>query len=290
MTGFARIDRAIDDFLWNWELKGVNGRNLDVRCRLPAGYESLEGFVRASIAERLKRGNITASLTVRERQPSQAIKVNESALLQIEHVIEELRVRLGAEPPRLDGILALRGVLEFEDAPPDEAITAERLAGIRESFLLALSAMMEMRLEEGATLAHVISGRLGEVETLRQQAAVIAETQSTSLRDRLSKKIAELLPPIAALSEERLAQEVALLAQRADVREELDRLAAHVAAATKLLAEGGAVGRKFDFLCQEFNREANTLCSKADDLALTGIGIELKAVIDQLREQVQNIE
>ena len=290
MTGFARIDRALDDFVWSWELKGVNGRNLDVRCRLPAGYESLDTFVRAKAAEQLRRGNVSVTLNVNERQLRQVIKITERALEQIERLIADLRKRVEAAPPRLDGLLALRGVLEIEEAPPDAELSAKRLDAIRGSFDAALDSFGQMRLEEGRAIATIIARQLADLEELRQQALARANAQPGALKERLQKKIAELLAPILAIGEERLAQEAALLAQRADVREELDRLAAHHASARKLLDGGGAIGRKLDFLCQEFNREANTLCSKADDLDLTNIGIELKAAIEQLREQVQNIE
>ncbi len=290
MTGFARIDRALEDFLWTWELKGVNGRNLDLRCRLPVGYESLDSFVRAAAAGRLKRGNLTVTLSVSERQTRQVFRINEGALAQIAGLVGALRARIEAAPPRVDGLLALRGVLEVVESPPDEELTQARLSAIRDSFSAALDALAGMRLDEGAALASIVHRQLDAVEGMRMSALGLAETQPGALRDRLLRKMAELLPPAQALSEERLAQEVALLAQRADVREELDRLAAHVTAARRLLEGGGAIGRKFDFLCQEFNREANTLCSKADDLALTNLGIELKAAIEQLREQVQNIE
>jgi uncharacterized protein (TIGR00255 family) len=231
MTGFARIERAQDGFLWSWELKGVNARNLDVRCRLPAGYESLEGFVRTTTADRLKRGNVAVTLYVNERQARQVIRINENALSQIERLIDHVRGRIDAERPRLDGLLALKGVLEIEEAPPDEELNAKRLAAIRESFTEALDAFTRMRLEEGGALAAIITRQLAEVERLRASATTLAEAQPIAVRDRLQRKLAELLAPAMSLGEDRLAQEVALLAQRADVREELDRLGAHFTAA-----------------------------------------------------------
>ncbi len=290
MTGFARRQGSIGDFLWAWELKCVNGRNLDVRCKLPGGYEPLDGFVRTASAERLKRGNLSINLIVDDKQAAPAFRVNEAALAQLGAVLESLKGKIDAAPPRLDGLIGLRGVLEIEEQVVAPEILEQRLKAMQTDFVAALADLQRARLEEGAKLDAITRQHLAEIERLSKAAAGAAAAQPAALRARLAKQIAELLPPVVTLPEERLAQEVALLAAKADVREELDRLAAHVAAARGLLDQGGAIGRRLDFLCQEFNREANTLCSKADDLALTNIGIELKAAIEQLREQAQNIE
>lgn len=290
MTGFARMDGAIEDFSWTWELKSVNGRNLDIRCRLPASFESLEPIIRSTASDLLKRGNVNVSLSVDDHARTGSFRVNEAALSQIEALMRDLGPRLNAAPPRLDGLLALRGVLEVEDATPAPDVAERRLQALQQSLVAALQQLHEMRRAEGQRLGNLILGHLDEIERLRAAAAVIAATQPELLRKRLNEQLATLLASQVPLGEERLAQEVLLLVAKADIREELDRLAAHVAAARTLIAGGGPVGRKLDFLCQEFNREANTLCSKASELALTNIGIDLKAAIEQLREQIQNIE
>lgn len=290
MTGFARRQGSLDGFLWAWELKCVNGRNLDVRCRLPAGLDALDGFVRAACAERLKRGNLSITLTADDRQTTPTFRINEAALAQIGHLLEGLKGKFDAAPPRLDGLISLKGVLEVEEQQVAPDVAERRVQAMQTDFIACLEDLQQARLEEGKKLAGITRQHLGEIERLGKAAAASAAAQPAALRERLAKQIAELMPPAVALPDERLALEVALLAAKADVREELDRLTAHVAAVRGLLDQGGAIGRRVDFLCQEFNREANTLCSKADDLALTNIGIELKAAIEQLREQAQNIE
>jgi len=290
MTGFARRQGSLDDFLWAWELKCVNGRNLDVRCRFPAGLDSLDGFVRAACAERLKRGNLSVTLTADDKQSAPTFRINEAALAQIGKLLDGLAGKINASPPRLDGLIGLKGVLEIEEQEVAPETSERRIQAMQADFIACLQDLQQARLDEGKKLTTITRQHLSEIERLGKAAAGSAATQPAALRERLAKQIAELLPPAVTLPEERLAQEVALLAAKADVREELDRLNAHVAAVRGLLDQGGAIGRKLDFLCQEFNREANTLCSKADDLALTNLGIELKAAIEQLREQAQNIE
>jgi uncharacterized protein (TIGR00255 family) len=290
MTGFARRQGSLDDFLWAWELKCVNGRNLDVRCRFPAGFDGLDGYVRAACAERLKRGNLSVTLTTDDKQSAPTFRINEAALAQITRLLDSLAGKINAAPPRLDGLIGLKGVLEIEEQEVAPEASERRIQAMQADFVACLADLQQARLEEGKKLATITRQHLKEIERLGKAAAGSAAAQPAALRERLAKQIAELLPPVVTLPEERLAQEVALLAAKADVREELDRLNAHVAAVRGLLDQGGAIGRRLDFLCQEFNREANTLCSKADDLALTNLGIELKAAIEQLREQAQNIE
>jgi uncharacterized protein (TIGR00255 family) len=291
MTGFARAEGADGDLRWTWEVKSVNGRNLDVRVRVPSGFEALEPAVRTAVPERLKRGNISVGLVLtRSQQPGRA-RINKELLEQVIVLAEEVRQRLKTEPPRPDGLLAVRGVVEpaeEEDLPEEqrEARTAKMAA----DFGKALAALAQMRQEEGARLAAIVGQQLNDIERCCGAASTSAAAQPAALQGRLKQQVEMLLGTAPALPEERLAQELALLITKADVREELDRLGVHIAAARKLLKDGGAVGRKFDFLCQEFNREANTLCSKSVDSELTAIGLDLKAAIDQMREQVQNIE
>ena len=296
MTGFARGEGVDAPELhpglhWAWELKSVNGRNLEVRCRLPPGFEALEPVARAAVAERCKRGNVTVNLTLARGSEPPRVRINRELLDQLIALAGELQGRINAEPPRLDGLISVRGVVEVvEEAEPSEEQRTERTSRLTASLGRAIEALVAMRRDEGRKLAGLVGAHLDGIESLCARAAATAAAQPAALKARLKQQVEALLDASPALPEERLAQEAALLVTKADVREELDRLAAHVAAARKLLAEGGAVGRKFDFLCQEFNREANTLCSKSADVELTAIGLDLKATIDQLREQVQNIE
>jgi uncharacterized protein (TIGR00255 family) len=290
MTGFARTEGAVGDFDWTWELKSVNGRNLDLRCRFPSGYEHLDGFVRARATESLKRGNVAVTLTIDDASSQGRLAVNRAALDQVLAIVKEIGTQVAAQPARLDGLLGLKGVLELELPKIEEAEAARRTEALQHGLGKAMESLGEMRRQEGARLATLILGHLTEIERLCNAAAASAGAQPLAIRQKVERQFAELLQGLTPLSEERLAQEAAMLAGKADVREELDRLAAHIAAARTLITGGGAVGRKLDFLCQEFNREANTLCSKSADIGLTTIGIELKAAIEQLREQIQNLE
>lgn len=291
MTGFARAEGEHLGLLWTWEIKSVNGKGLDVRCRLPGGLDGVEGAARAAVAARLKRGNVSANLSFVRPASGGAVTVNREALDRLLAVAEDLRRRLpDCAPPSIDGLLGLKGVLEVVEEQPDEvhrqALEKAILAGLDG----ALDRLALVRAEEGARLAAVLDGHLTAIDELCAEATGAAATQGEAIKARLFAQVRELLGAVPALPEERLAQEAALLLLKADVREELDRLASHIAAARALMAEGVNVGRRFDFLCQEFNREANTLCSKAAGGELTRIGLALKATIDQLREQVQNIE
>jgi len=290
MTGFARLDGDAQGLGYAWELRSVNNRGLDLRLRLPPGFEGLEPRLRKEIGRRISRGSVAASLTVTRPAGQARFRINREALQQILDLVRELDSRIEAEPPRLDGLLALRGVLETVEEDGDAPVREAREAAIAAGFAAVLENMLEMRRSEGATLAQVIAGRLDEVAALTARARETASVQPEAIRKRLRQMVAELLEASPALSEERLAQEAALLIQRADATEELDRLSAHVEAARELLAEGGPIGRRLDFLCQELNREANTLCSKSADLELTRIGLAVKAAVEQLREQVQNVE
>jgi uncharacterized protein (TIGR00255 family) len=296
MTGFARAEGADAPDMhpglhWAWEVKSVNGRNLDVRCRLPIGFEVLESVARSAVAARFKRGNVSVGLTLSRGSEPPRARINRELLDQLVALAGELQGRIAAEPPRLDGLIGVRGVVEVvEEEEPTPEQRAARISAMTETLQRALDALAATRQDEGARLAAVIGDHLDRIEALRAHASSATAAQPAALRARLKSQVDALLEVSPGLPEERLAQEVALLLTRADVREELDRLTAHVAAARKLLEEGGAVGRRFDFLCQEFNREANTLCSKSGDVELTAIGLDLKAAIDQLREQVQNIE
>ena len=290
MTGFARSAGAAGGFSWAWELRSVNGRGLDVRLRLPSGFDALEAGLREAAGKVLKRGNVTANLTV-TRQETPKLTPDAAALEQVLTLALTLAKRIpGAEPPRAEALLALPGVLRPAAAVEDEATGEAQAAAVRAGFAEALAGLVESRNAEGARLGAILTGQIDEIAALRAQAAVEAADQPAAQRARMLDTLRDLLRDQPALPEERIAQEVAILASRSDVREELDRLDAHIAAARALLAEAAGVGRRLDFLVQEFNREANTLCSKSASVALTATGLKLKAAIEQLREQVANIE
>ncbi len=291
MTGFARADGKDEQTAWTWEIRSVNGRGLDSRLRLPPGFEKIEGPSRDLIAKHIKRGNVQASLALAQTGAGTGIAVNRDVLEQAIHLATELSHRLpSARPPSVDGLLALRGVLEPAEHEPSADERERREAAILKDLDQALLRLVLARAGEGQKLGEALRGRLDEIATLTDAAEKIAALQPQAIQDRLMKNVAVLLEASPSFSPERLAQEVALLAAKADLREELDRLRAHVAHARELLAAGAGVGRRLDFLCQEFNREANTLCSKSENVELTRIGLDLKAVIEQFREQVQNIE
>jgi uncharacterized protein (TIGR00255 family) len=290
MTGFARAEGHDGPLSWAWELKSVNSKSLDLRFRLPPGYDALELPLRALVTQRLKRGAISAGLSVARAGGTGNIRVNREALAVVMKLANDLAAEIEAAPPRIDGLLALRGVLESGDEAPDEATRERQMKLLNDGFVQALEGLGTMRASEGARLDVVLSDRLNEIAALVKDAEGAAAMQPAAIKARLKELIAALTDAVPALPEERLAHEAALLVAKADIREELDRLKAHIDAAQSLMKEGVAVGRRFDFLCQEFNREANTLCSKSADLELTRIGLALKAAIEQLREQVQNIE
>jgi uncharacterized protein (TIGR00255 family) len=290
MTGFARAEGTHGDLAFAWELKSVNGKGLELRFRLPPGYDALEAPLRAALAQRFKRGNVSASLTLARTGTAAPVRVNREALAELVAAMKEIGAAVEAAPPRLDGLLALRGVVENAEPVEDDAAREARNEAVLAVWEEGLQALAAMREAEGARLGTILADRLGEIAGLVGAAEASAAAQPEAIKARLRMIVETLLAASPALPEDRLAQEAALLLSRADVREELDRLHAHVAAARALLAEANNVGRRLDFLCQELNREANTLCSKSADLDLTRIGLALKASIEQFREQVQNIE
>lgn len=293
MTGYARAEGRDAQVSWVWEAKSVNGRGLELRCRLPGGHDALEPIARETACRLLKRGNIQLSLNVSRLTEAPQVRVNADLLNQMVALIAELGPRHAhVGQARWDGLLAIKGVLEPMEAEDVDAESTRRAREIamRATLEEALAALAAMRLNEGARLTAVLLSQLEEVAVLAERAGACAVLRPEAVKERIRAQVAAVVEAAPALPEERIAQEVALIAVKADVREELDRLRAHVAAARELIQGGGAVGRKLDFLSQEFNREANTLCSKSSDVELTRIGLDLKAVIDQFREQVQNIE
>ena len=290
MTGFARSSGEHQGLFWQWEIKSVNGKALDVRLRLPPGFEALETPVRAALAAAFKRGNLQATLTVSGALARETVRLNSEILDRLVEAGEALRDRIGGEPLRADVLLSIRGVVEVTAVPEEEDQRERRQAAMLASFGEALSALAAARLEEGARLQSILAQQVERIARLAAEARANPARSVEALRARLAEQVARLMDTGQPLDPARLHQEAVIAATRADIQEEIDRLDSHVEAARQLLAAHDAIGRKFDFLAQEFNREANTLCSKASDRSLSAIGLDLKTVIDQLREQVQNIE
>lgn len=292
MTGFARADGEDDNANWYWELRSVNGRGLDVRPRLPAGFEQLDAKVRQLVSSHLKRGNVSVNLTLRRQAIAGDMQLNKVAVAQILSAATELRNTPGISNTELsaDVVLNLRGVLETVEAEPTQQQQAQLHDAVLSTLVTALENLQDARRCEGARLAVVLGQHLDDIKKFVAQIEKSPARDVERIQDRLKNTVATLIATGQDLDPDRLHQEAVLLATRADVEEEIKRLHVHIAAAEELLASPDAVGRKFDFLAQEFNREANTICSKSNDAEITQAGLALKAVIDQLREQVQNIE
>jgi uncharacterized protein (TIGR00255 family) len=291
MTGFARVDGTTDGLAWTWEARSVNGRGLDVRLRLPPGYEALEVASREAVAKRFARGNVAISLALEKQQVSGSVRLNELVLADVIKAAERVSALSGASKPDAAQLLMIKGVLEAADQmPEDSEARATRERAILRSLEATLDKLIEARRAEGARLADIIQEQLAQIERLAAEVRASPSRSPEAIVARLNDAIARLFETTAPLDLERLHQEAMMMATRADVEEELQRLAAHVSGAHDILGEPGAVGRKLDFLAQEFNREANTLCSKANAVDITRLGLQLKTVIDQFREQVQNVE
>jgi uncharacterized protein (TIGR00255 family) len=290
MTGFAQTSGECESYQWSWELRSVNGRGLDVRLRLPNGFDALDAVARKAAGARLHRGNLTANLQMTRAAGADKVAINWQTLEALAHAAKRLETEHGAAPARADGLLALRGVLEAAEADESDAERLEREKLVGQSFETALGELIEMRQAEGARLAELVRAQMSAIASLTDQAAAASANRPEAVQQRLRQQLADVMDNSAGVSEDRLAQEIAIIASKIDIREELDRLQAHVAAIGELLEHDGAIGRRLDFLAQELNREANTLCSKSQDVEVTRIGVELKTVVDQFREQAQNIE
>lgn len=290
MTGFARSDGAVDGTVWHWELRSVNNRGLDLRLRLPPGFEAIEPKVRDRVAKAISRGSVNASLSVARRKDLGDLRINQAALERVLAIATKLSRDIGAETPRVEALLGLKGVLDVADEAEDEEKLAAEQSAVLESLDIALNALVTARREEGGRLKEVLGRQIDEIARLTQTVEDAPARSVDAIRKRLAEQVARLVETGQGLDPVRLHQEAVLLATRADVEEELKRLKAHVEAARALLRDKGAIGRKLDFLAQEFNREANTLTSKAADQEIAHAGLALKVVIDQMREQVQNIE
>ena len=290
MTGFARADGVAGSYVWAWELKSVNAKGLELRLRVPPGWDAIEIPARTRAGETLTRGTVYANLSVSREGVAPAVRVNEPVLAAVLATIEEIGHRVHAAPPTLDGILALRGIIEVSE--PDESEEDRRAAeaAIMAGFDAAVTGLSEMRRREGGALGRALTARLDAIAALTRRAEAAPGRRPEAIKARLAEQVSLLLEASERFDPDRLYQEAILMASKADVREELDRLASHVVQARGLIENGGPIGRRLDFLAQELNREVNTLCAKSSDVELTNIGLELKTVVEQFREQVQNLE
>jgi uncharacterized protein (TIGR00255 family) len=290
MTGFAREAGLAGPYQWAWEIKTVNGRGLEVRVRNPSGFEAIAEEARGQILKALTRGQGQLNLSVSRAAASTAVRVNREALQSLLDAVAGLDLPATVRPASLDGLLAVRGIVEIEDEAADPGQDAALAGALRAGVATLIEALRSARLGEGQALDRVLRGQLDTIARLVDEAEAHPARQPEAIRARLETQIAQILEGKAGLDPGRLHQEAVLIAARADIREELDRLRAHTQSALELLDQGGAVGRRLDFLAQEFGREANTLCAKANDVSLSRIGLDLKAVVEQFREQVQNVE
>jgi uncharacterized protein (TIGR00255 family) len=290
MTGFARSHGASEAYAFEWEIRSVNAKGFDLRLRLPSGWDAVEAPLRKKAAETLSRGTVYANLSVTPVNAAPTVRINDEVLAAMLAASAELQTRLKAPPPTVDGLLSMRGVVDVIEPEINEAARQAAEAGVTAAFDTALNDLVTMRRREGVALGAVLQSRLTEISELAARADKAPGRQPEAVKLKLAAQIALLLDSSERFDADRLHQEAVLLAAKADIREELDRIASHVAQVRDLLAKGGPVGRRLDFFAQELNREVNTCCSKSNDLELTNLGLEMKNVVEQFREQVQNLE
>jgi uncharacterized protein (TIGR00255 family) len=290
MTGFARSHGTSGPYAFEWELKSVNAKGFDFRMRLPPGWDEIETIARKRATEMLSRGTVYANLNVKRANALSTVRVNEDVLNSILRIAADLAGKIDAVAPSVDGLMAIKGVIEVVEPDSDEAEDKAARIAVAASFDEALAALVDMRRREGATLGAIMSQRMDEIETLAKKAEAAPGRKPDAIRARLAEQIATLLESSDRFDSDRLNQEALMMAAKADIREELDRIASHISQAREMIGKGGAVGRRLDFLAQEFNREVNTCCSKSNDIELTTTGLEMKNVVEQFREQVQNLE
>jgi uncharacterized protein (TIGR00255 family) len=290
MTGFARSHGASGPYTFEWELKSVNAKGLDLRLRLPPGWDELEAVAKKRAGELLSRGTVYANLNVRRTGAASTVRVNEEVLASIVKVAGALAGKLDAVAPSIDGLLAIKGVIEIVEPESDETEDKVARDAAAAAFDQALRDLVDMRRREGVSLGQILSQRIDEIERLASKAEAAPGRKPDAVKARLAEQVAALLESSDRFDPDRLNQEALLIATKADIREELDRIASHVSQAREMIARGGPVGRRLDFLAQEFHREVNTCCSKSNDIELTNTGLELKSVVEQFREQVQNLE
>ncbi|MFT6670621.1 MAG: hypothetical protein ACJAVZ_002091 [Afipia broomeae] len=290
MTGFARSHGTSGPYAFEWELKSVNAKGFDFRLRLPAGWDDIEAAARKRATELLSRGTVYANLTVKRTGAASIVRINEDVLASILKVASEISARTDAVAPSVDGLLGIKGVIEVAEPESDEAEMQAARAAVSASFEQALQSLIDMRKREAVALGQILAQRMDEMESLTKRAEAAPGRKPEAIRARLAEQVAALLETSDRFDADRLNQEAILIAAKADIREELDRIVSHIAQTRELLGKGGAVGRRLDFLAQEFNREVNTTCSKSNDIELTNTGLEMKGVVEQFREQVQNLE
>jgi len=290
MTGFARSHGASGPYVFEWELKSVNAKGFDLRLRLPQGWDELEAFAKKRAAELLSRGTVYANLNVKRANALSTVRINEEVLASVVKAATQLAGRIDAVAPSIDGLLAIKGVIEVVEPESDEEEDKAAKAAAASSYEEALAGLVAMRRREGTTLGDILGQRMGEVEALAKKAEAAPGRKPEAIKARLAEQVAALLETSDRFDADRLNQEALLIAAKADIREELDRIASHVAQARELIGKGGPIGRRLDFLAQEFHREVNTCCSKSNDIELTNTGLEMKNVVEQFREQVQNLE
>jgi len=290
MTGFARTHGASGPYAFEWELKSVNAKGFDLRLRLPPGWDELEAVARKRAGEVLARGTVYANLNVKRSDALSTVRINEDVLAAVVKVASSLAGRIDAAAPRIDGLLAIKGVIEVVEPERNEEEDKAAQAAAAAAFDEALANLVAMRRREGAALGQVLIQRMDEMEVLAKKAEAAPGRKPEAIRARLAEQIAALLETSDRFDADRLNQEALLMAAKADIREELDRIASHVAQVREMIGKGGPIGRRLDFLAQEFNREVNTCCSKSNDVELTKTGLDMKTVVEQFREQVQNLE
>jgi uncharacterized protein (TIGR00255 family) len=290
MTGFARSHGASGPYTFEWELKSVNAKGFDLRLRLPQGWDELEAFAKKRAGELLSRGTVYANFNVKRADALSTVRINEDVLAAVVKVASSLAGRIDAVAPSIDGLLAIKGVIEVVEPERNEDEDKAAVAAAAAAFDEALSNLVAMRRREGEALGQILSQRMDEMEALAKKAEAAPGRKPEAIRARLAEQIAALLETSDRFDADRLNQEALLIAAKADIREELDRIASHIAQAREIIGKGGAIGRRLDFLAQEFNREVNTTCSKSNDVELTNTGLEMKNVVEQFREQVQNLE
>ncbi|MEZ5819892.1 MAG: YicC/YloC family endoribonuclease [Bradyrhizobium sp.] len=290
MTGFARSHGASGPYTFEWELKSVNAKGFDLRLRLPPGWDDVEAPAKKRAGELLVRGTVYASLSVMRTNAVAQVRINEDVLAAVVKVASQVAGKIDAVAPSVDGLLAIKGVIEVVEPESDEEEDKAAKAAAMAAFEQALTSLVEMRRREGETLGQVLGARMDELEQLARRAEAAPGRKPEAIRARLAEQIAALLATSDRFDQDRLTQEALLIATKADIREELDRIASHIAQARDMIGKGGPVGRRLDFLAQEFNREVNTCCSKSNDIELTNTGLAMKNVVEQFREQVQNLE
>jgi uncharacterized protein (TIGR00255 family) len=290
MTGFARSQGASGPYAFEWELKSVNAKGFDLRMRLPPGWDELELFAKKRAGEVLSRGTVYANLNIRRSNPVSTVRINEEVLASIVKVAGVLAGKIDAVAPSIDGLLGIKGVIEVVEPESNEEEDSAAKAAAGAAFNQALLDLVEMRQREGVTLGQILSQRMDEIERLAKKAEAAPGRKPEAIKARLAEQVTALLETSDRFDPDRLNQEALLIAAKADIREELDRIASHISQAREMIAKGGPIGRRLDFLAQEFNREVNTCCSKSNDLELTNTGLAMKNVVEQFREQVQNLE